>query len=165
MKIKVSPINLNKETNPLTLEVVSQSNSLSKLKTSSQIENEVLLTNQTLNIKIKAKSCHRPISSKSSSKSPSELSSTSRDTYLLILERRKTVEQANLLARQAEERSKRKLKFLEKSYEPEKEKQFKNSLLLYDDLKDKKLLFADSNFKSSENNGVRKQWQRRKAPS
>ena len=117
------------------------------------------MTNQTLNIKIKAKSCHRSISSKSSSKSSSELSSTSRDTYPLILERRKTVEQANLLARQAEERSKRKLKFLEKSYELEKEKQFKNSLLLYDDLKDKKLLFADSNFKSSENNGVRKQWQ------
>ena len=95
-----------------------------------------------------------------------------------------------LLAKQAEERSKRKLKFLEKSCELEKEKlldeviearnnaalvklerkndedivssqsadsvkeQFKNSLLLYDDLKDKKLPFADLNFKSSENNDV-----------
>ena len=49
----VSPIKLNKETNPLTLNVVSQNNSLPKLKTPSQIENDVLLTNQTLNIKIK----------------------------------------------------------------------------------------------------------------
>ena len=108
--------------------------------------------------------------------------------YLSILERRKTVEQAKLLAIQAEERTKRKLKFLEKSFELEKEKlldqvikarnkaalvelerkldediasshsadsvkeQFKNSLLLYDDLKDKKHPFADSNFKSFENN-------------
>ena len=95
--------------------------------------------------------------------------------YLSILERRKTVEQAKLLAIQAEERTKRKLKFLEKSFELEKEKlldqviearnkaalvelerkhdediasshsvdsikeQFNNSLLLYDDLKDKTL--------------------------
>ena len=65
----VSPINLNKETKPLTLDVVSQNNSLPKIKTPSQIENEVLLTSQTLNTKIKPKSCHHSISSKSSSKS------------------------------------------------------------------------------------------------
>ena len=143
------------------------------------------MTSQTLNIKIKTKSCHHSISSKSSSKSSS---SSSRHTYLSILERRKTAEQANLLAIQAEERSKRKLKFLEKSFELEKEKlldqviearnkaalvelerkhdediasshsadsvkeQFKNSSFLYDDLKDKKHPFVDSNFKSYENN-------------
>ena len=45
----VSPINLNKETKPLTLDVVSQNNSLPKIKTPSQTENEVLLTSQTLN--------------------------------------------------------------------------------------------------------------------
>ena len=99
----VSPINLNKETKPLTLDVVSQNNSLPKIKTPSQIENKVLLTSQTLNIKIKTKSCHHSISSKSSSKSLSKSSSSSRHTYLSILERRKTEEQANLSAIQAEE--------------------------------------------------------------
>ena len=53
----VSPINLNKETKPLTLDVVSQKNSLPKIKTPSQIENEVLLASQILNTKIKPKSC------------------------------------------------------------------------------------------------------------
>ena len=61
----VSPINLNKETKPLTLDVVSQNNSLPKIKTPSQIENEVLLKSKTLN-KIKTKSRHHSISSKSS---------------------------------------------------------------------------------------------------
>ena len=56
--------------------------------------------------------------SKSSSKSWSSL----RDTYLSVLEKRKTIERANLLAIQAEERSKRKLTFLEKSYELAREK-------------------------------------------
>ena len=74
----VSPINLNKETKPLTLNVVLQNNSSPKIKTPSQIENEVLLTSQTLNTKIKTKSCHHSISSKSSSKSPSKSSSSSR---------------------------------------------------------------------------------------
>ena len=115
----VSPINLNKETKPLTLDVVSQNNSLPKIKTPSQIENEVLLTSQTLNTKIKTKSCHH---SKSLSKLSSKSSSSSRHTYVSILERHKTAEQVNLLAIQAEERSKRKLKFLEKSFELEKEK-------------------------------------------
>ena len=78
----VSPITLNKETNSPTLDVVSQSNSLSKFKASSQIEKDVLLTKQTLNTKIKAKSCHRSISSESSSKSSSKSSSSSPDTYL-----------------------------------------------------------------------------------
>ena len=146
------------------------------------------MTSQTLNTKIKTKSCHHSISSTSSSKSSSKSSSSSCHTYLSIVERHKTAEQANLLAIQAEEFSKRKLKFLEKSLELEKEKlldqvtegrnkaalvelerkhdegiasshsadsvkeQFKNSLLLYDDLKDKKHPFADSNFKSFENN-------------
>ena len=50
----VSPIKLNKETNPLTLNVVSQNNSLPKLKSPSQTENDVLLTNQTLNTKIES---------------------------------------------------------------------------------------------------------------
>ena len=180
----VSAINLNTETNPLTLDVVSQSNSLSKLKNSSQIENEALLTNQTLNTKIKAKSCHGSVSSNPSLKPSSKSSSSSRDTYLSILERRKTKEQAKLLAKQAEERLKPKLKFLEKSYELEKEKlldeiiearnkaalvelehkhhkdiasmhsadsvkeQFKNSFLLYDDLKDKKYLFCRFKFQT-----------------
>ena len=99
----VSPINLNKETKPLTLDVVSQNNSLPKIKTPSQIENEVLLTSQTSNTKIKTKSCHHSISSKSSSKWSSKSSSSSRHTYLSILERRKTEEQANLLVIQAEE--------------------------------------------------------------
>ena len=62
----VSPINLNKETKPLTLDVVSQNNSLPKIKTPSQIENEVLLKSKTLNSKIKTKSRHHSISSKSS---------------------------------------------------------------------------------------------------
>ena len=44
----VSPINLNKETKPLTLDVVSQNNSLPNIKTPSQIENEVLLTSQNI---------------------------------------------------------------------------------------------------------------------
>ena len=78
----VSPITLNKETNSPTLDVVSQSNSLSKFKASSQIEKDVLLIKQTLNTKIKAKSCHRSISSESSSKSSSKSSSSSPDTYL-----------------------------------------------------------------------------------
>ena len=77
--IDVSPINLNKETKPLTLDVVSQNNSLPKIKTPSQIENEVLLTSQTLNTKIKTKSCHHSISSTSSSC----------HTYLSIVERHK----------------------------------------------------------------------------
>ena len=64
----VSPINLRKETKSLTLDVVSQNISLPKPKTPSQIENEVLLTSKTLNTKIKAKSRHHSISSKSSSK-------------------------------------------------------------------------------------------------
>ena len=186
----VSPINLNKETKPPSLDVVSQNNSLPKIKTPSQIEKEVLLTSQTLNTKIKTKSRHHSISSKYSSKSSLKSSSSSRHTYLSILERRKTAEQANLLAIQAEESSKRNLKFLEKSFELEKEKlldqviearnkaalvelerkhdedlasshsadsvkeQFKNSLLLYDDLNNKKHPFVDSNFKSYENNDV-----------
>ena len=127
------------------------------------------MTSQTLNTKIKTKSCHH---SKSLSKLSSKSSSSSRHTYVSILERHKTAEQVNLLAIQAEERSKCKLKFLEKSFELEKEKlldqvieahnkaalvelerkhdeditsshsadsvkeQFKNSLLLYDDLKE-----------------------------
>ena len=131
-----------------------------------------------------------PLSSKSLSKSSSKSSSSSHHTYLSILERCSTAEQANLLAIQAEECSKRKLKFLEKSLELEKEKllgqvieernkatlvelehkhveditslhsadsikeQFKNFLLLYDDLKDKKHPFVDSNFESYENNDV-----------
>ena len=104
----------------------------------------------------------------------------------------------NLLAIQAEERSKRKLKFLEKSFEPEKEilldqvietrnkatlaelegthdediasshsavkEQFKNSLLLYDDLKDKKHPFVDSNFKLFENNDESNTSKIREAP-
>ena len=110
----VSPINLRKETKSLTLDVVSQNISLPKLKTPSQIENEALLTSQTLNTKIKAKRRHHSISSKSSSKSTSKSSSSSCDTYLSILERGKTAEQVNRLAIQAEERSKRNLKFLEK---------------------------------------------------
>ena len=44
----VSPINLNKETKPLTLDVVSQNNSLPNIKTPSQIENEGLLTSQNI---------------------------------------------------------------------------------------------------------------------
>ena len=95
---------------------------LSELKSLSQIENEVLLTNQTLNTKINAKCCHHSVSFKSSSKSSSTSWSSLRDTYLSVLERRKTVERANLLAIQAEERSKRKLTFLEKSYELAREK-------------------------------------------
>ena len=146
------------------------------------------MTRQTLNTKIKTKSCHHSISPKSLSKLSSKSSSSSRHTYHSILERRKPAKQANLLATQAEERSKRNLKFLEKSFELEKEKlldrvlearneaalvelerkhdeniaslhsadsvkkQFKNSLLLHDDLKDKKHPFADSNLKSYENN-------------
>ena len=184
----VSPINLNKETKPLTLDVVSQNNSLPKIKTPSQIENKVLLTSQTLNTKIKTKSCHHSISSKSLSKLSSKSSSSSHHIYVSILERYKTAEQANLLAIQPEKRLKCKLKFLEKSFELEKEKhldqviethhkaalvelerkhdediasshsadsvkeQFKNSSFLYDDLKDKKHPFVDSNFKSYENN-------------
>ena len=112
----VSPINLNKETKALTLDVVSQNNSLRKIKTPSQIENKVLLTNQTLNTKIKTKSFHHSISCKSLSKLSSKLSSSSRHTYLSILKRRKTAEQVNLLAIQAEECLKCKLKFLEKSF-------------------------------------------------
>ena len=69
----VSTINLNKERNPFTLYVASQNQILKllqepNLKTSSEIENKVLLTNQTLNTKIKAKSCHPSISFNSSSK-------------------------------------------------------------------------------------------------
>ena len=44
----VSPINLNKETKPLTLDVVSQNNSLPNIKTPSQTENEVLLMSQNI---------------------------------------------------------------------------------------------------------------------
>ena len=141
-----------------------------------------------MSTKVKPKSCHHSISSKSSSKLSPKSSSNSRHTYLSVFQGRKTAEQVNLLAIQAEERSKRKLKFLEKSFELEKEKlldqvvearnkvalaelegkhdediasshsadsvkeQFKNSLLLYDDLKDKKHPFVDSNLKSFENN-------------
>ena len=185
----VSPINLNNERKSLTLDVVSQNNSLRKIKTPSRIENEGLLTSETLNTKIKTRSCDHSISSKPSSKPSSKSSSNSRHTYLSILGRRKTAEQAKFSTIQTEERSKRKLKFLEKLFELEKEKlldqviearnkaalvelerkhdediasshsadsvkeQFKNSLLLYDDLKDKKHPFVDSNFKSFENNG------------
>ena len=78
----VFPINLNKETKPPSLDVVSQNNSLPKIKTPSQIEKEVLLTSQTLNTKIKTKSRHHSISSKYSSKSSLKSSSSSRHTYL-----------------------------------------------------------------------------------
>ena len=170
----VSPINLRKETKSLTLDVVSQNISLPKLKTPSQIENEVLLTSQTLNTKIKPKSCHHSISSKSSSKLSWKSSSSSRHTYLSILERRKTAEQANLLAIQAEELEKEKLldqviearnkatlvelegkhdEEIASSHSAESVKEeFKNSLLFCDDLKDKKHPFVDWNFKSFENN-------------
>lgn len=71
---------------------------------------------------MKNKSCNRSIFYKSPSKSSSKPSSTSRNTYLLILERPKTAELAKVLAIQAEECSKRKIKSLEKLYEVEKEK-------------------------------------------
>ena len=80
------------------------------------------MTNQTLKTKMKNKSCHRSIFYKSPSKSSSKSSSTSRNTYLLILERPKTAELVKVLAIQAEECSKRKIKFQEKLYEVEKEK-------------------------------------------
>ena len=118
----VSPINLNNERKSLTLDVVSQNNSLRKIKTPSRIENEGLLTSETLNTKIKTRSCDHSISSKPSSKPSSKSSSNSRHTYLSILGRRKTAEQAKFSTIQTEERSKRKLKFLEKLFELEKEK-------------------------------------------
>ena len=52
----ISPINLNKETKPLSVDLISPNNLISKLKTPSQTENRVLLTNQTFNTKIKGKS-------------------------------------------------------------------------------------------------------------
>ena len=57
----VSPINLNKKRNSLSLDVVSHNNSLSTLKNPSQTENKDLLTNRTLNTKIKDKNHHRSI--------------------------------------------------------------------------------------------------------
>ena len=57
-----------KETNQLSIHIVSLNNSLSKLKTPSQIESKGLLTNQTLKTKMKNKSCHRSIFYKSPSK-------------------------------------------------------------------------------------------------
>ena len=73
---------------------------------------------------MKTKSRYHPISSKCSSKSSSKSSSSPRHTYLsyLLTRHTKTPEQANLSAIQAEERSKRNLKFLKKSFELEKEK-------------------------------------------
>ena len=85
-----------KETNQLSIHIVSLNNSLSKLKTPSQIESKGLLTNQTLKTKMKNKSCNRSIFYKSPSKSSSKSSSTSRNTYLLILERPKTAELAKV---------------------------------------------------------------------
>ena len=64
----------------------------------------------------------------SSSKAPSRSSSNSltfsyaRGLYLSVIEKYRTIEQAKLLALQAEERSKRNLKLLEKSFELEKER-------------------------------------------
>ena len=57
----VSPINLNKKRNSLSLDVVSHNNSLSTLKNPSQTENKDLLTNRTLNTRIKDKNHHRSI--------------------------------------------------------------------------------------------------------
>ena len=57
--MKMFPLNLNKETKPISLDLISQNNLLSKLKTPSQTENRVLYTNQTFNTKIKGKSRHR----------------------------------------------------------------------------------------------------------
>ena len=65
-------------------------------------------------------------SSSSSSKASSRSSSNSlnssypRGTYLSVIEKRKTIEQAKLLTLQAEECSKRNLKLLQKSFELEK---------------------------------------------
>ena len=80
------------------------------------------MTSETLNTKIKTRSCHHSISSKPSSKPSSKSSSNSSRTYLSIFGRCKTAEQAKLSTIHAEERSKCKLKFLEKSFELEKEK-------------------------------------------
>ena len=44
----VSPVNLNKETSPLSLDAVSQNNSISKLKAPLVTENKNLLSNQIL---------------------------------------------------------------------------------------------------------------------
>ena len=53
----VSPISLNKDAKPLSLDLISPNKLISKLKTPSQTGNTFLLTNQTFNTKIKGKSC------------------------------------------------------------------------------------------------------------
>ena len=68
--------------------------------------------------------CSRSSSSKASSRSFSNslTSSHARGTYLSVIEKRETIEQAKHLALQDEECSKRNLKLLEKSFELEKER-------------------------------------------
>lgn len=51
-RIENKDVSPTKGTTPLSREVVSQNNSLSKLKIPSHTENKVLLRNQTLNTKI-----------------------------------------------------------------------------------------------------------------
>ena len=61
-------------------------------------------------------------SNSSSSKKSSPESYVSDPSYVAVLERRRTAEHAQLLVRQAEERTQRKLKLLQKSFDYEKQK-------------------------------------------
>ena len=88
----------------------------------------------------------------------SKSSSSSGDTYLSILKRRKTNEQVDEVIKagnkaalvELERKHDEDIALLHSTYSVKE--QLKNSLLLYDDLKNEKYSLLDSKFKSFENN-------------